>query len=56
MKDADHNGKITTKCLTAFLYSYKLNSFIYFFINLFNLAQIKMSIYEMNTFEAKFFE
>ena len=38
LKDADHNGKITTKCLTAFLYSYKLNSFIYFFINLFNLA------------------
>ena len=43
LKDADHNGKITTKCLTAFLYSYKLNSFIYFFINLFNLAQIKRS-------------
>ena len=43
LKDADHNGKITTKCLTAFLYSYKLNSFIYFFINLLNLVQISAS-------------
>ena len=39
LKDADHNGKITTKCLTAFLYSYIVNSFIYFFINLLNLLQ-----------------
>ena len=49
LKDADHNGKITTKCLTAFLYSYRLNSFIYFFINLFNHVIFSFSLVKNST-------